>query len=198
MAVAAAILLLSSACGGGTAKLVGTDLGKTASPDFTLTDQRGETVRLEDLRGKAVALTFIYTHCPDVCPLTAQNFRAAYDLLGQKAQGKVALLAVTVDPARDTTQALQAFSAAHGLADNPTWHALRGDPATLQAVWDAYGIDPGAMMDEDQHGGATPVGGGSGHTDAIYLIDPQGRQRVLMHSDLKVRDLAANLKALAG
>lgn len=211
LATEVGLLVLLVACGGERA-LTGTDLDKQPAPDFTLTDQRGQTIRLSELRGKAVALTFIYTNCPDVCPLTAENFRIAYEGLPAKTRQKVALVAVTVDPARDTPAALQAFSATHRLADNPNWYALYGDQATLEQVWRAYGIDPGAAFlptDHQHAAGASPVGRtpGSpaavppvqlGHTDAIYLIDREGRERVLMHSDAGSEALTKNLKALAG
>jgi protein SCO1/2 len=176
----------------GDEPLTGTDLGKTPAPDFSLTDQRGDTVRLGDLRGKAIVLTFIYTHCPDVCPLTAENLRATDALLPAAERDRVELLAVTVDPDRDTNAALEAFSAEHRLADNPRWHALRGDRSTLAAVWAAYAIDPGAMRAM-----ATPEGAVTlAHTDAVYVIDPQGRERVLLHSNLSPPALAHDLARL--
>jgi protein SCO1/2 len=174
--------------------LVGTDLGKAPAPDFALTDQRGAPVRLADLRGRVVVLTFIYTHCPDVCPLTAEDLRATDALLPADVRDRVVLLAVTVDPDRDTSAALRAFSAEHRLADNPRWHALRGDRAALAAVWAAYAIDPGAMLSM-----ATPADASTlAHTDAIYVIDRDGRERVLLHSSLAPAALAKDLRALAG
>jgi len=191
--VACAVAVLLVGCGG-SAKLTGTDLGKTPAPDFTLTDQHGETVRLSQFRGKAVILTFIYTSCPDVCPIIAENLRVANDRLSPKARQKVALLAVTVDPTRDTQAALLNFSQEHGLANAPNWYALRGTEAQLAPVWHAYGIDPGAMIPSPLASRPYTLA----HSDAIYLIDPQGRERVLMHSDTPSKVLAANLNALVG
>ena len=181
---------------GGRSTLIGTDLGKQPAPEFTLTDQRGQTVRLGDFRGKAVALTFIYTNCPDVCPIIAGNFRVAYELLPEEARDEVALLAVSLDPARDTRQALQEFSAVHGLADNPNWFALRGDAATLAQVGRDYGVYPGTSEATPESGGTPTAGGGVGHTDAIYLIDREGRERVFLRSSATPRQIAANLTAL--
>lgn len=196
LAVVAIVLLAMAAFGGDDeVTLTGTDLDEAPAPAFTLTDHRGETVSLVDFEGKAVALTFIYTNCPDVCPLTAENFRAAYELLDEETRDDVALLAVTVDPARDTPEALQAFSDRHRLGDNPNWHALYGDQATLEGVWSAYGIDPGTMLGREGEGGDHNL---LAHTDAVYVIDPDGRERVLMRSDLDPAALAANLEALAG
>jgi protein SCO1/2 len=177
------------------AKLTGTILDESPAPDFTLTDHRGETVSLGDFEGRAVALTFIYTNCPDVCPLTAENLRAAYDLLDEETQDDVALLAVTVDPERDTAGALQAFSDRHRLGDNPNWHALTGDQAALEAVWSAYGIDPGSMLNREGAGDDHTL---LAHSDAVYVIDAEGRRRVLMRSDFDPAAMAANLESLVG
>lgn len=208
---AVAILLLSLglvACGSSAPKLTGTDLDKTPAPNFTLTDQRGQQVSLDQFRGKAVVLTFIYTHCPDVCPLIAEHLRATYAQLPAKTQQQVAMLAVTVDPARDNEAALEKFSKDHGLADNSAWHAMTGKPETLKQVWVDYHIDSSAMLSEmavpmsGSHATmATPTPDPSGtvsHTDAIYLIDKDGKERVLVHSTTSPQDLANDLKALAG
>ncbi|HLI51281.1 MAG TPA: SCO family protein [Thermomicrobiaceae bacterium] len=207
-----AILLLSiglAACGGSSdPKLSGTDLDKTPAPNFTLTDQRGQQVSLDQFRGKAVVLTFIYTHCPDVCPLIAEHLRATYAQLPAKTQQKVVMLAVTVDPARDNEAALEHFSQVHGLANNSDWHAMTGQPATLKQVWVDYHIDSSAMLTDmavpmsGAHATmATPTPNANGtvdHTDAIFLIDKDGNERVLMHSTDSPQTIASNLKALAG
>lgn len=178
--------------------LTGTELDGQEAPGFRLTDHRGQSVQLSDFRGRAVALTFIFANCTDVCPLTAINMGAAYELLPENRRDEVAFLAVTVDPARDTQEALEAFSAQFDLASNPSWFALRGDTATLAPVWQSYGVNPGTeMATPGQHGDhGTEPGGGNGHTDAIYLIDPEGRERVFMRSSANAEDIASNLLAL--
>lgn len=192
----AAALLVTRVVGSGEPALIGTDLGKRPAPEFTLIDHRGQTVRLSDFRGKAVAMTFIYTNCPDVCPIIAENFRVAHELLPVDARDDVALLAVTLDPARDTPDALRAFTARHRLAENPSWFALRGDPAALAQVWRDYGIYPGMSPATPGVPGTPTAGGGEGHTDAIYLIDPEGRERVFMRSAATPQQISANLAVL--
>jgi protein SCO1/2 len=172
--------LVLGACAPAT--LAGTDLGATDAPDFTLTDGvGGRAVTLSAQRGQVVALTFLYTSCPDVCPLTATRFRAAQTEL-QGDASRVMFIAVSVDPDRDTPQAVQAFSSAHGLASN--WFYLVGGRAQLSPVWAAYGIGVQA--------GSTTVT----HNDAVYLIDPRGRERVLLHSEDLATDLTSDLRAL--
>lgn len=206
--LAGAALLAALVGCGGEAPLTGTDLGKRPAPDFALTDQRGQTVRLSDLRGKAVALTFVYTHCPDVCPLTVENLRAAHELLPEGARDEVALVAVTLDPERDTLAARQDFSARHRLAGNPSWYALGGDRVTLERIWRDYGIYPGEhpaarVPHHAASPGATPSDAIAlpsaytlSHTDATYLIDPEGRERVLLRADVGPTVLAENLERL--
>jgi protein SCO1 len=163
-------------------KLAGTELEGSDAPDFTLTDGvTGRAVTLSAQRGQVVALTFLYTACPDVCPLTASRFRAAQTEL-QADASRVTFIAVSVDPDRDTPAAVQAFSAAHGLSSR--WYYLVGGRAQLSPVWAAYGIGVQA--------GSTTVT----HNDAVYLIDARGRQRVLLHSEDLPRDLTNDLRAL--
>jgi protein SCO1/2 len=174
------VALILSSCA--PAKLAGTELGATEAPDFTLTDGvSGRAVTLSAQRGQVVALTFLYTTCPDVCPLTASRFRAAQDEL-QADASRVTFIAVSVDPDRDTPEAVRVFSAAHGLATN--WYYLVGGRAQLAPVWAAYGIGVQA--------GSTTVA----HNDAVYLIDRRGRERVLLHSEDLATDLVNDLRAL--
>lgn len=180
-----ALALLLAACAPAPARLSGTELDGSIAPDFTLQDGiSGTAVTLSSLRGSTVAMAFLYTHCPDVCPLTAANFRAAQKSLGSDA-ARVRFVAVSVDPEGDTPQAVQAFSSAHDLSTN--WYYLIGLRPQLQQVWSAYGIGSFSA------GPGMPVQ----HNDAIYLIDASGREREILHSDTKVSDLVSDLRAVA-
>src|SRR6516162_1458068 len=77
--------------------LQGTDLGSMPAPTFQLKDQFGNSISLAQFKGKPVVLTFLYTHCPDVCPLTAEKIHTAMQSLGSNAQN-VAVVAVSMDP----------------------------------------------------------------------------------------------------
>lgn len=176
------LALLLIACA--PAPLAGTDLGKRDAPDFTLTDgPTGDTVSLSALRGRVVVLTFLYTRCPDVCPLTAEKLREVRTGLGAAAED-LRLLAVSVDPAGDTPDATREFVRGHRLEGGLRF--LVGDRASLARVWAAYGI------------AAQSDGSLVGHNDAIYLIDKQGRLRSLLHSDVAAGELAASLRTLLG
>ncbi|HLQ33339.1 MAG TPA: SCO family protein [Chloroflexota bacterium] len=165
--------------------------GAPAAPDFTLIDHHGRQIALHELRGKTVALTFIYTHCPDVCPLIASTLGTADRRLG--AQGaKVELLAVSVDPAGDTPLSVQKFNADRGLADLANWHYLTGSPSQLAKVWQVYGgiEDPalaGKAVTPDQ----------LAHLAIVYLIDPQGRLRVALPSNFSASDFLQDVQAIS-
>lgn len=164
--------------------LVGTDLGTQQAPDFVLSDGlTGSAVRLSSLRARVVALSFLYTQCPDTCPLTAEHFRQAQEKLGGDAS-RVTFVAVSVDPERDTPAAVREFSAAHRLQRD--WHFLIGSAAALRGVWQAYGIRQESGPER-----------GVGHTDAIYLIDAKGNARVLLHTEDGPDALTRDLRILA-
>ena len=112
--------------------------------DFTLTDQHGIPFHMADTRGKVVLMTFIYTHCTDVCPYISLKVKKAYDLLGADA-GKVVIVAVTTDPKRDVPRVTAAYSKEIGLQD--AWHFVGGPAEAVQAVWANYGI--GVTVDPD-------------------------------------------------
>lgn len=202
------VVFLLAGCGGNKVRLTGTELDGRPSPDFSLTGFRGEQVELSNLRGRAVVLTFIYTNCPDVCPLTAENLRYTETLLDERTRERVEFVAITIDPDRDTADALFRFADRHQLATNPRFHAVTGDRSSLEAVWQAYGIDPGAsaLLSHSTALSGTPGAAATHqaeaaaslflHTDAIFVIDPDGRQRVFLRSDFDPTLLAKDLKSL--
>ena len=126
--------------------------------DFGLRDERGEVVRLEDLRGRPVVVTFLYTTCEDTCPLTVDQIRGGLDELGHD----VPVIAVSVDPANDTARAAKRFSLERRMTGRMRW--VLGDEAQLERIWRAYGVQP--QSDEMEHSAST------------VLLDASGRQRV--------------------
>jgi protein SCO1/2 len=165
--------------------LQGTNLESVPAPNFQLKDQFGNPISLAQFKGKPVVLTFLYTHCPDVCPLTAEKLHATMLNLGKDAQ-RVAVLAVSMDPKGDTAAAAQNFSKVHKMIDY--WHYLIGTHDQLAPVWASYSVDAQA---------ATSSGSVS-HSSAVYVIDKQGHERVLLDNDFSSSQLAADLKLLLG
>lgn len=107
------------------------------APAIDLHNERGERVTLAQYRGKVVLVTFLYAHCPDVCPLIASNLRVALKLLGAQAS-KAQLLAVSVDPNGDTARTVRHFLAAHELTGRMQY--LIGSPSELAHTWKAWSV----------------------------------------------------------
>ena len=108
------------------------------APAFVLTDQSGRRVALADLRGKVLALTFIYTTCRDTCPVLTAKMASMQDKLGADFGAKVRFVSITVEPEVDTPPVLAAYARAHG-ADLAGWSFLTGAGADVQEVVRRYG-----------------------------------------------------------
>jgi protein SCO1 len=107
------------------------------APPIDLRNYRGEPVTLSGYRGKAVLVTFLYTHCPDVCPLIAANLGLALRQLGARAS-KAQLIAIAVDPQGDTPSAVARFLSTHQLTGKMQY--LIGSPAQLASTWAAWSV----------------------------------------------------------
>src|SRR5205814_6554426 len=113
----------------------------TAMPDFALTDQAGAQVALSSLKGKVVAVTFIYSRCPlpGYCPRMVENFRAVRERFATRMGRDLVLLTISFDPQFDTPQILARYAASRR-AGGPGWHFLTGEPANIERVCNAFGI----------------------------------------------------------
>jgi protein SCO1/2 len=134
---------------------------------FTLTDQHGRTVTLASLRGKVVLLTLLDDTCTVDCPLIAQEFRAAGQMLGADTQ-HVELVAINYNPLYTAVSYIQAFDRQEGLATVPNWLYLTGTRAQLEQVWRRYGAAPAEIL---------PAGSMIGHGDYAFVIDQKGHLR---------------------
>jgi protein SCO1 len=163
--------------------------------DFHLPDQNGRLVSLSDFRGKAVALTFLYTHCPDACPLIASKMHVTYQRLGGVAN-RVALVAISVDPEGDTRASVRDFLANHQVDKELVY--LTGSFAQLKTVWAQYFIGSDAR---DVTGASGAGSRGTprlvGHNAIVYTIDPRGEIRAFLAPDFDPKDLETNLRLLA-
>jgi protein SCO1/2 len=136
------------------------------APDFALTSQNGAEVTLAALRGKVVAVSFIYTSCPDICPMLTDKVARVQDALGTDFGSKVAFVSITVDPERDTPEVLKGYAEAFD-AQLAGWSFLTGEPAKVLEVAHRYGVAVAKAAD-----------GGVDHTLLTTLIDRQGTMRV--------------------
>jgi len=191
LAALSALALLAAGCGAtsraagpaGTSGLSGTPLGATPAPPFSLHDDRGRPVTLAALRGDYVLVTFLYTHCPDVCPLIATNLGVVLRQLPSNRRN-VRAVAISVDPAGDTPASVRAFVRAHHLPS--TFLYAIGTKPQLQRVWKAYGIAA-------EKGPENTVN----HSAYTVLIDPRGKERVLYDAQVKPRAVLHDLRVLA-
>ena len=110
-----------------------------SAPDFALTSQDGAEVTLASLRGKVVAVTFIYTWCPDICPMLTDKMARVQDELGKDFGTKVAFVSITIDPERDTPGVLKEYAKSFQ-ADFGGWSFLTGKPAAVLEVAHRYGV----------------------------------------------------------
>jgi protein SCO1 len=111
-------------------------------PDFTLTNQNGAPVSLSSLRGKVVAVTFIYTRCPlpDYCPRMITNLQAVERRFPERIGKDLALVAVTFDPQYDTPKRMKEY-AAFFKADRPGWQFLTGANDDVERVCSLFGVE---------------------------------------------------------
>jgi cytochrome oxidase Cu insertion factor (SCO1/SenC/PrrC family) len=146
-------------------------LDAPASP-FALTDQDGRAVTLASLRGKVVLLTFLDPVCTTDCPLMAQEFKAAGEMLGAQAK-QAELVAIVANPTYYSTQFTQAFDRQEGLSTVPDWLYLTGTLAQLRNVWQQYGVDVENL----------PAGAMAAHNDLAFVIDRSGIIRQELDAD---------------
>jgi cytochrome oxidase Cu insertion factor (SCO1/SenC/PrrC family) len=136
------------------------------APAFSLIDQHGRTVTLTSLRGKVILLTFLDDTCTTDCPLIAQEFRQAGQLLAADTRN-VELVAINYNPVNTQVSYIQAFDRQEGLSGVPNWLYLTGAPSELQQVWHAYGLPVEVL----------PAGSMIGHGDYAFVIDQVGHMR---------------------
>jgi protein SCO1/2 len=133
-------------------------------PDFTLTDQRSRRMSLSSLRGKVVAVNFIYTACqlPDFCARIVNHFAVLRQTFASELGRNLVLLTMTFDPARDQPEVLAKY-ASQWKAEPDTWRFLTGSAPEIRRVLDAFGVS------------AFPDDGLMDHSLHTALIDRDGR-----------------------
>ena len=179
-----------SSAGGGTAdatSAIGPPPG-TRVPQVALTDQAGRRVAFADYVGRDVIVTFIYTNCPlpDYCPrMMSRLNEAAARLVKAGRREQVQMVAISVDPTRDTPEVLEAYGRAHIVEDGEPfahWSLLTGSPADVRTWAEFFGLTYEPDGTDIAHGLRTAV------------IDRQGRVvGMLRGNDWSTNDLMALL-----
>ena len=191
-AVALCALFVLAGCGTSSAKIesppapasrfAGSELTPARrAPAISLHDAGGRAVTLDGQRGRYALVTFLYTHCPDVCPLIAQNLNTALRRLGPD-RSRVRVLAVSVDPKGDTAAAVRAYARRMHLL--PQFRYLIGSAPALRTVWKAWHVQtiraPGVID----------------HVTYTALVDPRGSERVLYSSSVRAAQVLHDLRVL--
>ena len=164
-----------------------------AVPDDALTDQEGQVRKLSDWRGRALAVTFVYTRCPvpDFCPLMDRHFgdlqRAIAD--DPRLRDRAHLVSVSFDPAHDSPAVIAAHAKARG-ADPRTWSYLTGTPQAIDHLTSRFGV---STIDERDSGQTIT------HNLRTAIVDPRGRLvKIYSGNDWRVADVLADLREANG
>jgi protein SCO1 len=157
------------------------------APEFTLTTQDGKRLAFKDLRGKVLAVTFIFASCADTCPLLTAKMVGIQDRLGSVFGEKVYFVSITVDPQRDTPDVLKRYAEAYKV--NPAgWAFLTGTRAEIRDVAKRYGIYAKKTSRGDVD-----------HTFLTSLVDQSGTLRVqYMGVQFNPDEMLRDLQSLIG
>jgi protein SCO1/2 len=184
--LALALLLVLSACNSETPWSTKDITGFRPDLSFILTDaNHNKPVQAEDFHGQLVVLNFGFTHCPDVCPLSLHQMQNALLKLGDSAS-QVKVLFVSVDPERDSLEALKLYTKNFG----PQTIGLRGNEAAVTKLTQMYKISYGA--EEAEVDGNYDVY----HSSGMYVFDRNGVARLLVRPDDSVDAIANDLQRL--
>jgi protein SCO1 len=155
------------------------------APPIDLRNYLGQPVTLSQYRGKAVLVTFLYTHCPDVCPLITANLRVVLSQLGAEA-AKAQIIAVSVDPKGDTPESVASFLRAHGMLGRMQY--LLGSPAQLARTWGAWSV--GSAREAGQPDLVA-------HSALVYGVSASGRLTTIYPSSFEPSQIVHDVPKLA-
>lgn len=182
--LAAAVLALALPAWADDSPYYGQDITNQGySGDFRLTDHNGRERTLADFRGQVVTMFFGYTQCPDFCPTTLVKMAAVMKRLGPEA-AKLQVLFVTIDPKRDSETLLRNYVPQF----NPSFLGLRGGDEETEKIVQSLKVRYQIM----KYMGETLID----HTASGYLIDPQGKTRLLLPYTMTADQIAADVRTI--
>lgn len=181
-----AAAVLTAGCGGEVSWQTKDIGGMMPELEFTLTSENGETVTAERYADTVNLLFFGYTHCPDVCPITLGRLRGVIDRLPDDVASRVQVLFVSVDPERDSPEALRTYTNQFG----ENFIGLTGSRDQLDALTKRYRTTYGYGQPDEQ--GNYEVSHGS----AVYAFDANGGARLLIRNEDGVDAVAGDLEQL--
>jgi protein SCO1/2 len=180
----------STSPGGGARGASASFSGSLASPPepappLQLRNYKGEPVDIRRYRGEAVLVTFIYDHCPDVCPLIVANLHTAQEQLGAQA-ARAQIVAVSVDSRGDTPKTVGRFLAVHRMTGRMQY--LIGSTPELAKVWKAWGVG----SERDAHSPDLVE-----HTGLVYGVSASGKITTLYAGNFKPAEIVHDVPLLA-
>lgn len=155
-------------------------------PPLQLRNYKGEQVNIGQFRGKAAFVTFLYTKCPDVCPIIASNLGVALNLMGSAKASRVQVVAVSVDPRGDTPKSVGVFLKGHGMSGRMQY--LIGSAHELARVWEAWGV--GSEQDAQQPQLVN-------HTGLVYGVSASGKITTVYAANFAPREIVHDAPLLA-
>lgn len=165
----------------------------TLTEDYTLTNQFGEEVSLPgDYRGKVMIIGYVYTNCPDICPMITYNMR---DLQREfPDEEDFHLISISFDPQRDSPEVLHSYANSYNI-DQSNWSMLTGDTEEVNKVLDKLGIarvkTPSRFTEDNKEVYFID------HTDKVSLIDKKGQVRNhYLGSELDTQTVIEDIKTL--
>jgi protein SCO1 len=151
----------------------------------TLRNYDGTSFNLASERGKAVFVTFLYAHCPDVCPLIASNLHNAYARMTPAMRSRVAIVAVSVDPHGDNARTVAAFVRQHELTGEARY--LIGSARQLGPVWEAWKV--GSEKDSSDPALVN-------HSALVYGVSAGGKLTTIYSASFEPRQIIHDVPAL--
>jgi protein SCO1 len=158
----------------------------TPEPPLALRNYKGERINVAQYKGNAVLVTFLYTHCPDQCPLIAANLGVALNLMGPAKAAKVKVIAVSVDPRGDTPKSIAKFLKSHGVMGRMQY--LVGSKHELARAWKAWGV--GSERDASNPELIN-------HSGLVYGVSAQGKVTTLYAANFKPSEIVHDAPLLA-
>ena len=161
-------------------------LSRGSVGDVTLVDQHQQNVSLDQLSEEILVVAFVFTHCPDACPVITHTLKAVQAELDENLAEHVGFVSITVDPARDTPERLLSFTDYHGV----DWPHLTADNATLEDVWARFGVNVasevieahGSAQDFALEGASVTVVNADGNASE-HAVRPTGWNLTVEHAD---------------
>ncbi len=181
LAIFVSIILLILSCESSKKKEFNGTLLEEPAFNFELTTEGGKRVKLSDFRGKLVFIFFGYTHCPDVCPAALQNLARMMKLLDEQERSQVQVIMISVDPERDTPEVVSKYARYF----YPTFVGLTGSEEEIKRVAKEYKAFYKKVEGQSASGYLVD------HTAYIYLIDKEGRLKLIYSSSKQKPELMA-------